>query len=268
MSQSPRLPTPPAGTVRALLQTEEIKRRFEQVLKERAPQFIASLAGLVYASEQLKKCDPHSVIVSALKAAALDLPIEPALGFAAIVPYGDKAQFQMQWKGYVQLALRTNQYANINVTEVYTGMVKGVDPFTGRVNKGEKTGDEIVGYYAYLQLVNGFEKEIYMTAAEVTAHGQKYSKTFDKNGSSWKTNPEAMGRKTVLKRLLTRYGILSAAMQKAVSSEALAEINGDAPAQITDGESVMLGVVTDPDMSQDEADAYILAKDKQALFGE
>ncbi len=221
MSDDPRLPTPAAGSVRALLQLESVKARFAEVLKDKAPQFIASLASLVYASKALKECEPYSVIAAALKAAALDLPIEPALGFAAIVPYKGVAQFQMQWKGYVQLAHRTGQYAGLNVTETYTGMVKGVNTFTGEVKKGERTGDELTGYYAWFKLLNGFEKEIWMPAKDVLEHGARYSKTFNSNNSAWKTDPDSMGRKTVIKRLLTRWGILSVEMQSAVKAEVI-----------------------------------------------
>jgi len=221
MSDQPRLPAPAAGTVRALLQSEAIKSRFQEVLKDRAPQFIASLASLVYSSTALKTCEPNSVIVSALKAAALDLPIEPALGFAAIVPYSNVAQFQIQWKGYVQLALRTNQYSTINVREIYEGMVRGVDPFTGEIKRGEKTGEKVIGYFAYFRLLNGFEKSEYMTVEEVHAHGVKYSKSYGKGGSKWQTDPDAMGRKTVVKKLLTRWGILSIQMQEAVKAESV-----------------------------------------------
>lgn len=258
-----RLPAPATGTVRDLLQTENVKARFAEVLRDKAPQFIASLAGLVYASDQLKKCEPYSVIASALKAAALDLPIEPALGFAAIVPYGNQAQFQMQWKGYVQLALRTNQYKHINVTEVYEGMVESVDDFTGEVKRGKRTGDKIIGYYAYFRLLNGFEKEIYMSVEDVTAHGKKYSKTFNFDKSSWKTQPDAMGRKTTIKRLLTRYGILSVDIQNAIQAEAIPD-ELPAIAAPTNGNGHQ------PDNA--ELDAEVVEADlraaRQAMFGE
>lgn len=220
-TEQPRdnLPAPAPGTIRDLLKTERVKQAFADVLRDKAPQFIASLANMVYASKQLRACEPYTVISAALKAAVLDLPIEPSLGFAAIVPYKEQAQFQMQWKGYIQLAHRSSQYANIHVTEVYEGMVKGYDPFTGTIHKGEKTSGKVVGYYAYFKLVNGFEKEDYMTIEEVQAHGQKYSKTYGNQKSAWHTNPDAMGRKTILKRLLTRWGVLSVDMQKAVAAE-------------------------------------------------
>lgn len=252
MTDETRLPAPTAGSVRDLLRTEAVKQRFEEVLKENSAQFIASLASLVYASKQLKACDPMSVIISAIKAAALDLPIERELGFAAIVPYGNEATFQMQWKGYVQLALRTQQYASLNVTEVYEGMVTGVDPFTGKVKRGQRKvledgteSEKVIGYYAYFELLNGFEKEVYMSVEKVMAHGKRYSKTFNYAGSTWKTDPDAMGRKTVLKQLLTRYGPMSVQMMNAVKAEALPE------------EEEL------PEMSPEQR-----AKAKAALFGE
>ena len=266
------LPAPAAGTVRDLLRLESVKERFREVLADKAPQFIASLASLVYASRQLKACEPYTVIAAALKAAALDLPIEPSLGFAAIVPYGEMAQFQMQWKGYVQLALRTNQYANINVTETYTGMITGIDPFTGVVKKGKRTGDEVTGYYAYLKLINGFEKEVYMSVDEVLAHGKKYSKTFEKAGSTWKTNPNAMGRKTVIKQLLTRWGILSVEMQNAFQAEIppqdtlIASDNGGAPVEADEAEDSSDEYKPDPAAIDRELKERH-AKDLAALYG-
>lgn len=261
------LPTPVAGTVRALLSSESVKRQFHEVMAERAPQFIASLATVVYGSTQLKTCEPQSVIAAALKAASLDLPIEPSLGFAAIVPYGSQASFQMQWKGYIQLALRTNQYANIHVTEVYEGMVKGVDPFTGKVIKGEKTGDKVTGYYGYFKLINGFEKEIYMSVEEVQAHGQRYSKTYHKAGSTWKTDLDAMGRKTVLKRLITRYGILSVDMQKAIQAEVPPE---ESEPVGTNGNGQPDVDYTDPAQAaaEIEREQAQRARDKAALYPE
>ncbi len=217
--QRDNLPAPASGTIRDLLKTEKVKSAFADVLREKAPQFIATLSNMAYSNKQLRACDPYTIISAALKAVVLDLPIEPSLGFVAIVPYKEAAQFQMQWKGYVQLAHRTGQYARLHVTEIYEGMISGRDLFTGEIKRGEKTGDSVTGFYAYFKMVNGFEKEDYMTLEEVRAHAQKYSKTWNNPNSSWSTNFNAMGRKTVLKRLLTRWGVLSVEMQRAVQAE-------------------------------------------------
>lgn len=277
-TEQPRdnLPAPAPGTLRDLLKTERVKQAFADVLRDKAPQFIASLANLVYASKQLRACEPYTVISAALKAAVLDLPIEPSLGFAAIVPYKEQAQFQMQWKGYVQLAHRTAQYANIHVTEVYEGMVKGYDPFTGTIRKGEKTGAKVIGYYAYFKLVNGFEKEDYMTIEEVQAHGQKYSKTYSNQKSAWHTNPDAMGRKTVLKRLITRWGVLSVDMQRAIAAEVPPEeaesIIENTPPENGNGEhEPETGAGDDYQPDPADIDAALKAKREagsKALYGE
>lgn len=234
--------TPAAGTVAALVQTKLYQDKFKEVLGQRAPQFIASLTTLVYANKQLKECDPRTVIAAAIQAAALDLPIDPNLGFAYIIPYKTEARFQAGWKTYVQLAHRTGQYHNIHVAEVYTGMVKSVHPFTGVPVFGERSGDDVTGYMAYFQLTNGFEKYLYMTSEALLAHGEKYSKTFRRDDSKWKTDFPAMAKKTVIKQLLSKWGPLSIEMRTVLAAEAVAE---DEP-----------------------ADGPVAPGDKAALFGE
>ena len=225
--------TPRPNSLKSILEGENVKRRFAEVLKERAPQFITSLTTLVYGSEGLTHCEPMSIVGAALTAASLDLPIDRNLGYSAIVPYGKVAQFQMQWKGYVQLAHRTGEYVDINATEVYEGMIVDIDPFTGRIKKGKKGGNTITGYYAYFELKNGFIKEVYMTVDEIHAHGKKYSKTYGKPGSTWTKDFHSMALKTVVKRLLTRWGILSIEMQRAVKEEAIVEdVSNDTPLTI------------------------------------
>jgi len=253
------LPAPAAGSVRDLLRMEDVKERFREVLRDRAPQFIASLSSVVYQNKALRQCQPWSVIAAALKAAALTLPIDQNIGHAAIVPYKDTATFQVQWKGYIQLALRTNQYANIHVTEVYDGMVKGVDPFTGEIIKGKRTGDKVIGYYAYFRLLNGFEKSLYMTVEEVLEHGKKYSKTFHKSESTWQKDPDSMGRKTVLKRLITRYGILSVEMQKAIRAEAMPDEGETDAGADQPGENA-------PDWTDPAVVEASMKADREALF--
>lgn len=223
--------TPAPGSVRALLESAEYKNRFAEVLGKRAPQFIASLNMLVYASKQLKECDPKTVIAAAIQAAALDLPIDPNLGFAYIIPYGKEAHFQAGWKTYVQLAHRTGQYRNINVTEIYAGEIKSVNRFTGLPVFGERTGDEVVGYLAYFMLVNGFEKYVYMTAEALLAHGKQYSKTFNRSDSKWKTDFPAMAKKTVIKQALSKWGPLSIEMKQVLAADVMPD--EPAPVELT-----------------------------------
>ena len=163
-------------------------------------------------------------------AATLDLPIDPNLGFAYVVPYKRKykdnrnnwqekneAQFQLGYKGFIQLAIRTGQYKKINVTELYKGQFESYDPITDELkyNLDEKISDEVTHYIAYFQTTNGFEKYNVMSKEEVREHAKKFSKTFLKSSSSWQTNFDSMAKKTVLKLLLSKFGILSIEMQTA-----------------------------------------------------
>ena len=147
-------------------------------------------------------------------AASLDLPINQNLGFAYIIPYKDEAQFQMGYKGYIQLAMRTGQYQTINAAEVYEGEIVKQNRFTGEYEFGEKTSDKIIGYIAYFKLVNGFEKYLYMSIEEMQAHAKKFSKNYKGGTDKWGlTDFHSMAIKTVLKRLISKYGILSIEMQ-------------------------------------------------------
>jgi recombination protein RecT len=174
-------------------------------------------------------------MAAGMVAASIDLPIEPALGMAAMVPYGDRAQFQIMWRGVVQLCLRTNQYADIQCTEIFRDELRGYNPITGdvvfhpianfKMRYGDAKVGDVVGYYASFRLVSGFEKKCYMSASEVMAHAKKYSKAYQydlakgKNTSAWSTDPVAMGRKTVLLRLLGRWGIKSVQIEKALKGD-------------------------------------------------
>ena len=232
--QKAQAPAPAEVTVAAVLQTDKIQQKFERLLGQKAPGFMSSILNIVNSSPALQKCEPVSVVSAAAVAAALDLPIDPNLGFAAIVPYnvrkGDKwvtqAQFQMQWKGYVQLAMRAGVYKTINVCEVYEGEIAKVNRFKGEYEFGERTSDKVVGYIAYFSLMNGFEKFLYMSVDEIRAHGKRYSKNFDRPNSIWQTNFGAMAQKTALKRLLSRFGILSIEMQRSLKADqAVAKID-------------------------------------------
>jgi recombination protein RecT len=135
---------------------------------------------LVSSKTNYRDVDPNSVIASAMIAATLDLPINPNLGFAYIIPYSKVAQFQMGYKGYIQLALRSGQYKSINATEIHEGELISRNRITGEIiiDEDQKKSDKIIGYVSYFRLMNGFEKTLYMTVDEVTSHGKKYSKSY------------------------------------------------------------------------------------------
>ena len=223
----------PARTIEDWVESENIKQKFQEVLDKGAGAFVTSILSLVKSTPQLAAADPKTVISAAMTAATLKLPINPNLGFAYIVPYKDTATFQMGYKGYIQLAMRTGQYKTINASVVYEGQIEDVDFITGEIIRGKKKSDKVVGYVAYFELINGFSKMVYMTHEEMLHHAMTYSQAYKydkKNGkksSVWTTNFEAMGLKTVLKQLISKYGIMSIDMQGAGLETALSADSTD-----------------------------------------
>jgi recombination protein RecT len=205
-------------TVKSLLSQESVKERFENILKDRAAGFMANLAVVVANNDMLAKCDPVSVISAAVISASIDLPIDPNLGFAAIVPYGRQAQFQIMYKGFIQLAIRSGQYLTINSAPVFEGELVKIDRVKGEFtfDYDKRTSDKVIGYTAYFKLINGFEKTLYMTVQEVNNHGKRFSKSYQKGFGIWVDDFDSMAQKTVLKRLLSKWGILSIEMKDAI----------------------------------------------------
>lgn len=244
------------AVLKSYLGKDDTKQRFMEILGERANAYMASIVNVMANSSQLKQCEAATVMNAALIAATLDLPIDPNLGFAAIVPYGDKAQFQMMYRGFVQLAIRSGQYASMNVSEVYADEIKEYNPITGEIMFNDfslttmrREGDEkgIVGYYAWFRLENGFMKPLYMTVQQLENHGKKYSKSYQydiKKGaksSRWSIDKDAMYKKTVLKLLLSKWGIMSVQIQKAITFDqaVVQEHDGEFEAEHIDNEPVV-----------------------------
>lgn len=212
-----------SGTIREILEGNNMQQRFNEVLEDRAPQFTSSVLTLVNNDDLLKKAEPYSVITSAMIAATLNLPIEKSLGYAYIIPYRDRntgvtsGSFQLGYKGLIQLALRSAQYKAINVTEIYEGELQKYDRLTEQleIDTSKKESNVVIGYAGFFKLVNGFEKYVYWTREEIEAHRKKYSKS----GNVWKNNFDAMAKKTVIRNLLSKWGILSIEMQKGLIRE-------------------------------------------------
>ena len=213
--------------VKGLLGNDQVKEKFNEVLKDKAPGFIASITSLVSSSQNFEDVDANTIMQSAMVAATLDLPINPNLGFAYVVPYGGKAQFQMVWKGFVQLALRTGQYRLLNAIEVYEGELISRNKITGEIvlDETKRISDKVIGFVSFFRLVNGFEKTLYMSAEEMEKHAKRYSQTYKSTKkwvveqSKWTTDFDAMALKTVIKLLLSKYGILSVQLQKAIQAD-------------------------------------------------
>lgn len=207
-----------------IMKAPSIQEQFNNVLKDNAGVFVASIIDLYNGDTYLQNCEPKLVVMEALKAAVLKLPINKSLGFAYIVPYKKNGtqlpQMQIGYKGLIQLAMRTGQYRIINNDSVLEGEYKQRNKLTGEFDlSGEPTSDKIVGYFAHIEMLNGFAKTLYMTKDQVTAHAKKYSKSFNTPNTPWQTEFDAMAKKTVLRNLLSHYGFLSVEMASAMSSD-------------------------------------------------
>lgn len=186
------------------------------VLHEKKDVFVTNLIALVANNEMLQECEPLTIMYAALKATTLDLPLDQNLGFAYVLPYKNtkkgvmEAQFQIGYKGIVQLAARSGLLETLNVTDVREGEFKARDRRTGKTviewidDDAEREKIPVVGYLGYFKLQSGYEKEIYWSIEELKQHGMHYSQTFRKGYGVWKDNFDAMARKTVLKLMLNK----------------------------------------------------------------
>lgn len=213
-----------AETMNNLLDQNGIKTRINELLGSRAPQFVGSLVSLVNADASLQQAfqqAPMTVIQAGLRAATYDLPIDPQLGFSYIVPFKDNskggimtANFIMGYKGMYQLALRTGVYTKLNVVDVREGELVKFNRLTEDIEFNfiddfeKRNKAKIIGYCGMFRLVNGMEKVIYMTVEEIQAHELKNRKG-KYMGKGWRDDFESMCSKTVLRRLIGKWGIMS-----------------------------------------------------------
>lgn len=226
-----QLPMNKSNSVKGLLDSPVVKNKFKDLLKNKAAQFTSSLITLVNNDSYLSDADPMSIITGAMQAAQLDLPLEKQFGFAYLVPFNTKegnrwvkkAQFVLGYRGYIQLAMRSGQYRSINVGTIYEGQLMGWNPLTEELefDPEAKESDEVVGYFGYFKMLNGFEKTVFWTKENVEQHRINNSKNRDKKALTgvWASNYDAMAQKTVLRNLLSKWGILSIEMQKAILTD-------------------------------------------------
>lgn len=219
---------PAATGVKSLssfLNSDAIKNKFSEILGQKANGFVASVLSVVNSNKLLANADMNSIYTAALLAASLDLPINPNLGLAYIVPYSGQAQFQLGYKGFKQLAQRTGQFLFLNEEIVKEGEIKSHNRLTGEIefewiaNSQERLKRPTVGYVSFFQLVNGFKSTYYMTKEEAEAHGKKYSQSYKKNFGLWKDEFDSMALKTVTKLNLSKNAPLSIEMQRAVIAD-------------------------------------------------
>lgn len=218
----------------SILDGEKMRKRFDELLGKRTPQFLSSLVSMINDNPDLQAAfysNAMSVIKSALQAASYDLPIDPSLGYAYIVPYKNKgkptATFVIGYKGMVQLCLRTGAYKCVpDAVDVREGELQSYNRLTGEAVfnwiEDEDAREElpIVGYAGYFQLKNGAEKTIYMTVKQIEKHERKNRKG-DYMGKGWRENFDAMARKTVIRRLCSKYALMSIEYQDAASRDTM-----------------------------------------------
>lgn len=240
------------------LQSDGIQRMMKAALgdSKAVTRFTADLTAAVGATPALKNCEPGSIVSAGLQCAALNLSASPALGEAWIIPYGDRATFQIGKNGLVQLAIRSGQYKDIGTTEVREGEYKGRDRFTGKPVFEFIEDDEaresrpVIGYLAYFEMLNGFRKSVYFSREKMLKWAQRYSQAFSidlykkyvvyqqtgsgitsdelrKCSSPWYENFDAQGEKTVLRQLLQKWGVKSREMVTAMESEIKQEMDTD-----------------------------------------
>ena len=213
-------------SIQQYVRDDNVQKRITELLKNRAPQFTTSLVTAINENAKLAECAPQSVVTAALNAASMDLPINQNLGFAYLIPYNNKGgsvcQFQMGYKGFIQLAQRSGYYKTINETEVREGELKGIDRLSGDVefewieDDKVRNKSKIIGYVAYIRLLSGFEKSLYWSVEECEAHAKKFSKSYKFGSGIWKDDFDSMAKKTVLKQLLNKYGPLNTQLQEAI----------------------------------------------------
>lgn len=214
-----------------------VQQHLVTVLGERKGSFVSNLTSLVANDKALQQCEPITLMYAAICATSLDLPLDKNLGYAYVIPYKDnkrgisEAQFQLGYKGLVQLAIRSNLYTRINVSDVREGELSERNRLTGDIgfnwitDDAERLKQPVVGYVAYFRLKNGYSKTLYMSVEEVTQHATRYSQTFRssneyvRKSSKWSTDFDAMAMKTVLKLLISKHGPTSVEMQTALAAD-------------------------------------------------
>lgn len=216
----------PVAKLKRVLNVDSVQQQFKNALKDGTALFVASLIDLYANDKYLQQCDPNAVIMEALKAATLKLPINKSLGFAYIVPYKNNKEKSyiptmiVGYKGYLQMAQRTAQYKYINADCVFEGEKIDQDRLTGEIYiSGEPSSENAIGYFAHIETLNGFRKTIFWSKAKVTDHAKRYSQSYASDYSPWKKQFDTMAIKTVLRHLLSRYGIMSVDMVQAVDMD-------------------------------------------------
>lgn len=269
----------------AYLTTEAVNNQIAKVVGgKNATRFISSVISAVQTNPALQECTNQSILSAALQGEALNLPPSPQLGYFFMIPFNNKkkgvkeAQFQLSAKGYKQLAMRSGQYLDIDVMYIHEGEYLGRDKYTGKQkfefieDDDERESRPVIGYLAYFEMLNGFRKQMYWTKTKMEAHADKYSQAFSieaakklkdgkipqsdlwKYSSYWYTSFDEMAEKTMIRQLLSKWGMLTTELAQAFDAD-MAVINNDGTknyvenepeADVIDAEANVVDVPTEP----------------------
>ena len=237
------------------INTDKFQKAINNTLRdpERARRFTASIVSAVSTNPTLQDCDAGTIVTAALLGESLNLSPSPQLGQYYLVPYNDRnrgckvAQFQLGYKGYIQLAIRSGQYKKLNVLAIKEGELVRFDPLNEEINvnliEDEETRENAptIGYYAMFEYINGFRKAIYWSRAKMENHALRYSPGYKsrKGYTFWEKDFDAMAFKTMLRHLISRWGIMSIEMQDAVSKD-MAILNEDGSEEYIESETPVI----------------------------
>ena len=243
------------------IQSDTYKNLINRTLgdKDRATRFVANISSAVAINPDLQECDAGTILSGALLGESLNLSPSPNLGQFYLVPFNDTknkrkvAQFQIGYKGYIQLAIRSGQYKKLNVLAIKKGELISYDPLNEEIevnlikDEEQRENAETIGYYAMFEYVNGFKKAMYWSKAKMMKHALRYSKAFaNKTGYSyWEKDFDGMAYKTMLRQLISKWGIMSIDMQRAVDGD-MATIKEDGTPEYVDNAPVEEPTVEEP----------------------
>ena len=254
------------------IQSDMYKNLINQTLgdKDRATRFIASISSAVATNQALQECDAGTILSGALLGESLNLSPSPQLGQYYLVPFNDSkkgykvAQFQLGYKGYIQLAIRSGQYKKLNVLAIKKGELVKYDPLNEEIevnlidDEEERENAETVGYYAMFEYTNGFRKSMYWSKAKMEKHALKYSSEYKakKGYTYWEKDFDGMAYKTMLRQLISKWGIMSIDMQQAVEKDMTA-INTDGTYEYVDNEEDTVILQEEPQEFENQSEEVI-----------
>lgn len=221
-----------------VLQSNAIKNLINNTLGDpkRAMNFVTSISSAVATNPSIQECDPNTIITAALVGESLGLSPSPQLGHFHLLSFNDRergkvAVFVIGYKGYIQLAMRSGQYKKLNVLAIKSGELVKYDPLNEEIEVNLIEDDtireekETIGYYAMFEYLNGFSKTMYWSKKKMQAHATKYSQGYradvskGTNWTFWSKDFDGMAYKTMLRQLISKWGIMSIEMQKALESD-------------------------------------------------